>query len=337
MLESPFRDLILLDILLPQAFIPVSSLFFAGIGKDGNVGEFFQNRLFQIADPFLVRTVHFGQDDHDRSRILLLDLLDHLLVGFEKPVVGRRHTVPDLMDVLAHIIEILPELFPDGTQDIFHKFLFIRTYVITLAVIQSNGGSFRTVGMDSGRPGAALIADFRALLLTQLKNITDHRALPDSGRTADQDVGLADFLLHLPECFLIVKVLKIKSIHLYLPPGQMVRYFRQNKFSVFQKGAELFGRGLLPVIDPVLCRVPADTYGIDHLLCPKGRVHMKQNGILHHLHNRVLPLPLCQVYHDQLFKAALYQRHVGRIVPASSVPVFKMIDPYGSIDKGQCR
>ena len=62
---------------------------------------------------------------------------------------------------------------------------------------------------------------------------------------------------------------------------------------------------------------------------------MEQDRIAHCLHRRIHPAAFRQMHHDQLPEAAPDQGRTGRIIPAASVPVFKMMNPYGIIDQGK--
>ena len=60
---------------------------------------------------------------------------------------------------------------------------------------------------------------------------------------------------------------------------------------------------------------------------------MEQDRIAHCLHRRVRSAAFRQMHHDQLPETAPDQGHTGRIIPAATVPVFKMMDSYGIIDQ----
>ena len=185
MIQGPFDDLILLHIFLPGLFVPVRGLFIAGIGEDGNIRELFQDGFLQVDDAVLVHAVHLGQDDHDRDLVLLADLPDHLFVRFKETVVGRRHAVPDLMDMLLHFIRMRFDLVIDDLEHFLHILVLVRADLIALTVIEGHGGARRTVGMDAGRSGSSPVTDFRAFRLAHGEYIPDQGTLADSRHAAD--------------------------------------------------------------------------------------------------------------------------------------------------------
>ena len=88
------------------------------------------------------------------------------------------------MNVPAHVIEILPDPFPDDSEDIFHIFLLIRSDVIALAVIEGDGRAFGAVGMNAGCPGSSLVPDLRSVNVAELKDVPDQSTLADARRAA---------------------------------------------------------------------------------------------------------------------------------------------------------
>ena len=338
--ERPVDDFIFLHIFRPGLIVPVRGLGVTGIGKNIDIRDFVQNGFFQIADRFLVHTVHFCQDDHHRRGVLFADLADHLLIRFKEAVIGRRDAVPDFMDMLVHLTGVLIKMLTDDTQHVFHVFLLVSSDVIALAVIEGDGRAFGAVGMNAGCPGSSLVPDLRSVNVAELKDVPDQSTLADARRAADQNIGFADAFLHLPELFIVIKVLIIKYIHLFFLAVLICLFnniFGNNKVSVLKKRPQLFGRRLFSVIDPVLCHLFVHTDRINDGFGVNRGIYMKKNGIARHFHCGGILFAPGKMHNDQFFKAALYEGHIGRVVSASSVPVLKLMDRDRIIDAGESR
>ena len=261
--------------------------------------------------------------------------------------------------MLLHFIRVGTDLVIDDLEHLFHILMLVRADLIALAVIESHGGARRTVGMDAGRSGSSPVADLRAFRLAHGEYIPDQGAFADSRHAADQDIGLADFALHQTESVFIIEILKVKLIHVcllcFLLPGWRRQFqsavlpvccrqlqsailsvcCRRFQSAVSEIWPQLGSRGLFAVIDPFLCRFFRDQHGVYQMLYAEGRIDMEQDRIAHCLHRRIHPAAFRQMHHDQLPEAAPDQGRTGRIIPAASVPIFKMMDPYGFIDQGK--
>ena len=323
--KRPLRYLIFLHVLSFYLFIPADGPLITCVSEDRDIRYSLQYGPLQMIDCLLIHAVHLRQNDHDGDRIFLPDLTDHLLVGFEEPVICRGHAIPHLMNMAGHIFRVVTDLLSDGAEHIFHELIFIRSDIITLAVIQSDEGSFRAVRMDTAGLGPSLVSDLGTFRIAHLENVPYQRTLPHARRAAYQYIRLFHLALYLLKCIVEVKIFIIKFFHIRLPVTKIMRAFRNHEFSVFKMRPQLRRCSLLTVVDPILRHLLRDTERIDDMLCLQRGIYMVQDCIFHHLNCRLIPGAFRKMHDDQLFEPGLHQRHIRRVVPASAVPVQKMM------------